>query len=96
MTVETSIVRGDERIPYVDLCVIDQASACPGSLAARDGAGCSSSTRRPRLPVLVTTNYMDELPRQGREHGQRLNILAKPYKHGDLLQRVEAALGREA
>jgi len=50
---------------------------------------------RPRLPVLVTTGYMDELPGQGREHGQRLNILAKPYKHGDLLERVEAALGKE-
>jgi CheY-like chemotaxis protein len=49
---------------------------------------------RPRLPVLVTTGYMDELPRQGL--GQRLNILAKPYKHGDLLARVEAALKREA
>jgi CheY-like chemotaxis protein len=48
---------------------------------------------RPRLPVLVTTGYMDELPRQGQ--GQRLNILAKPYKHGDLLAQVEAALGRE-
>jgi CheY-like chemotaxis protein len=51
---------------------------------------------RPRLPVLVTTGYMDELPGRGREHGQRLNILAKPYKHGDLLERVEAALGRDA
>jgi CheY-like chemotaxis protein len=48
---------------------------------------------RPRLPVLVTTGYMDELPGQGREHGQRLDILVKPYKHGDLLERVEAALG---
>jgi len=47
---------------------------------------------RPRLPVLVTTGYMDELP--GRE-GERLNILAKPYKHGDPLERVEAALGKE-
>jgi len=49
---------------------------------------------RPRLPVLVTTGDMDELP--GRGQGQRLNILAKPYKHGDLLERVEAALGKEA
>jgi PAS domain S-box-containing protein len=48
---------------------------------------------RPRLPVLVTTGYMDELP--GRGQGQRLNILAQPYKHGDLLERVEAALGKE-
>jgi len=51
---------------------------------------------RPRLPVLVTTGYMDELPAHGKAPGQRLNILAKPYKHGDLLERVEAALGREA
>ena len=50
---------------------------------------------RPRLPVLVTTGYMDELPVHGKAPGQRLNILAKPYKHGDLLERVEAALGRE-
>ncbi|PQP00954.1 hybrid sensor histidine kinase/response regulator [Massilia phosphatilytica] len=49
---------------------------------------------RPRLPVLVTTGYMDELPERGQ--GQRLNILAKPYKHGDLLEQVEAALGKEA
>jgi hypothetical protein len=46
---------------------------------------------RPRLAVLVTTGYMDDLPGQG--PGPRLNILAKPYKHGDLLARVEAALG---
>jgi len=26
---------------------------------------------RPGLPVLVTTGYMEELPGQGREHGQR-------------------------
>jgi CheY-like chemotaxis protein len=51
---------------------------------------------RPRLPVLVTTGYMDELPSQGREHGQRLDILAKPYKHGDLLERIGAALKRNA
>ena len=49
---------------------------------------------RPRLPVLVTTGYMDELPGSGQ--GQRLNILAKPYKHGDLLERVEAALSKES
>jgi PAS domain S-box-containing protein len=44
----------------------------------------------PRLPVLVTTGYMDELP--GR--GKGLDILAKPYRHEDLLGRVEAALGK--
>jgi DNA-binding NtrC family response regulator len=47
---------------------------------------------RPRLPVLVTTGYMDELPGPGQAQGERLNVLAKPYKHGDLLERVEAAL----
>jgi len=47
----------------------------------------------PRLPVLVTTGYMDELPGRGR--GEGLNVLAKPYKHEDLLERVKAALGKE-
>jgi PAS domain S-box-containing protein len=45
---------------------------------------------RPGLPVLVTTGYMDELP--GRTGGPGLNILAKPYKHEDLLERVAAEL----
>jgi PAS domain S-box-containing protein len=44
----------------------------------------------PHLPVLVTTGYMDELP--GRTGGPGLNILAKPYKHEDLLERVAAEL----
>jgi CheY-like chemotaxis protein len=48
-------------------------------------------TSHPRLPVLVTTGYMDELPGRGRD----LNILAKPYKHEELLARVEAAVGRD-
>jgi PAS domain S-box-containing protein len=45
---------------------------------------------RPQLPVLVTTGYMDELP--GRERGQGLSVLAKPYKHEELLARVKAVL----
>jgi PAS domain S-box-containing protein len=45
---------------------------------------------RPGLPVLVTTGYMDELPQGGRSGG--LNILAKPYRQEDLLQRVKVAL----
>lgn len=48
-------------------------------------------TSHPRLPILVTTGYMDELPGRGRD----LNILAKPYKHEELLTRVAAALGRD-
>lgn len=45
---------------------------------------------RPGLPVLVTTGYMDELPQGGRGGG--LNILAKPYRQDDLLERVRKAL----
>jgi CheY-like chemotaxis protein len=47
---------------------------------------------RKGLPVLVTTGYMDELPRGGRGGG--LEILAKPYRQEDLLERVRKALGR--
>ncbi len=46
----------------------------------------------PQMPVLVTTGYMDELP--GR--GTGLDILAKPYRHEQLLARVEATLGQDA
>jgi PAS domain S-box-containing protein len=52
---------------------------------------------RPALPVLVTTGYMDELPAAEAARdapGGRLDILAKPYKHEDLLERVKAALGK--
>jgi len=51
--------------------------------------------RRPGLPVLVTTGYMDELPgRSKRSEG--LDVLGKPYQHQDLLDRVSAALKRAA
>lgn len=51
--------------------------------------------RRPGLPVLVTTGYMDELP--GRhKRTEPLDVLAKPYQHQDLLDRVSAALKRAA
>ena len=46
----------------------------------------------PAMPVLVTTGYMDELPQGDRARG--LDILAKPYKHEDLLERVRMALGK--
>jgi len=45
---------------------------------------------RPGVPVLVTTGYMDELPQGGRGGG--LDILAKPYRQEDLLQRVRKGL----
>jgi PAS domain S-box-containing protein len=50
--------------------------------------------QRPELPVLVTTGYMDELP--ARERSRGLDILAKPYRHEALLERVRAALGKPA
>jgi len=43
---------------------------------------------RPGMPVLITTGYMDELPARDKS----LDVLAKPYQHQDLLDRVHAAL----
>lgn len=51
--------------------------------------------KRPGLPVLVTTGYMDELPGGGKPSGT-LDVLSKPYQHQDLLDRVGAALKRAA
>jgi PAS domain S-box-containing protein len=45
---------------------------------------------RPQLPVLLTTGYMDDLHKDSRRGG--LDVLPKPYKHNDLLERVKAAL----
>ncbi|MGZ5202926.1 MAG: histidine kinase famiy protein, partial [Telluria sp.] len=50
--------------------------------------------QRPELPVLLTTGYMDELPNPERPGG-RLDVLAKPYKHTDLLERIRQALLRK-
>lgn len=46
---------------------------------------------KPGMPVLVTTGYMDELPARG-ARDKSLEVLAKPYQHQDLLDRVHAAL----
>jgi FixJ family two-component response regulator len=46
---------------------------------------------KPSMPVLVTTGYMDELPARGARDSS-LDVLAKPYQHQDLLDRVQAAL----
>jgi len=51
--------------------------------------------KRPGLPVLVTTGYMDELPGRGKR-SEALDVLGKPYQHQDLLERVSAALKRAA
>ena len=48
---------------------------------------------RPGLPVLATTGYMDELPGRG-ARGEGLDVLAKPYHHQDLLDRIKTALKR--
>lgn len=72
----------------VDLLFTD--AIMPGGM---NGLQLADEARRlrPRLLVLVTTGYMDELPRQ--DQARRLNVLAKPYKHDELLAQVEAALG---
>jgi CheY-like chemotaxis protein/two-component sensor histidine kinase len=46
---------------------------------------------KPGMPVLVTTGYMDELPARG-ARDKSLDVLAKPYQHQDLLDRVHVAL----
>ena len=48
---------------------------------------------RPGLPVLATTGYMDELPGRG-ARGEGLDVLAKPYHHQELLDRIKTALKR--
>ncbi|MGJ7914353.1 histidine kinase famiy protein [Massilia sp. LXY-6] len=61
----------------------------PGGMNGLDLAK-QARALRPTLPVLVTTGYMDELPQGGRSGG--LDILAKPYRQDDLLERVKKAL----
>lgn len=49
--------------------------------------------RLPEMPVLVTTGYMEQLPGSDlRSDG--LNVLAKPYQHQDLLDRIKGSLKR--
>jgi CheY-like chemotaxis protein len=50
---------------------------------------------RPGMPVLLTTGYMDELPAKGKRT-PGLEVLGKPYKHADLLDKVSTALRRKA
>jgi PAS domain S-box-containing protein len=77
---------------WVDLLFTDVIM--PGGMNGLELVG-KAHALRPGLPVLVTTGYMDELPDGGRAKG--LTILAKPYKHETLLERVETTLkaGRE-
>jgi CheY-like chemotaxis protein len=79
-----------EQHPEVDLLFSDVIM--PGGM---NGLQLVDKVRelRPALPVLLTTGYMDDL--QGKQH-DRLDVLAKPYKHNDLLERVRLALQRKA
>ncbi|TFW09959.1 response regulator [Oxalobacteraceae bacterium OM1] len=49
---------------------------------------------RPELPVLVATGYMDELP-QSRKPDEALDIMVKPFRLADLVERVRQALEEE-
>jgi PAS domain S-box-containing protein len=51
--------------------------------------------KRPDLPVLLTTGYMDEIPGKGARNSP-LEVLPKPYQHTALLQRVRASLEKKA
>ncbi|MCS0658413.1 histidine kinase famiy protein [Massilia terrae] len=81
-----------EQHPDVDLLFTDVIM--PGGM---NGLQLAERVRkqRPGLPVLLTTGYMDELPAKDRP-GERLDVLAKPYKHSDLLGRIRQALGQRA
>jgi PAS domain S-box-containing protein len=47
--------------------------------------------RRPGLPVLLATGFMDELLQKG-AHTAAMHILGKPYRRAELADRVRAAL----
>jgi PAS domain S-box-containing protein len=51
--------------------------------------------KRPDLPVLLTTGYMDEIPGKGARNSP-LEVLPKPYQHTALLERVRASLEKKA
>jgi PAS domain S-box-containing protein len=72
---------------HVDLLFTDVIM--PGGMTGLELAE-QVRTAYPHVPVLVTTGYMDELPGSG----SALNVLAKPYRHEELLARVKAALKR--
>ena len=49
--------------------------------------------RAPDLPVLMTTGYNEELVAEGPTRAG-LDVLGKPYRRSDLLDRVRQALNR--
>ena len=51
--------------------------------------------RDPATPVILTTGYNDEMSLNG-PHAAALEVLGKPYKRSELIDRVQAALRRGA
>ncbi|MGY2046725.1 histidine kinase famiy protein [Methylobacterium sp. JK268] len=52
-----------------------------------------AKARHPGLPVLLTTGYNEDLVAQG-PAVPRMDVLGKPYRRGELADRVRAALSR--
>ncbi len=52
-------------------------------------------SRHPSLPVLLTTGYNDELAFEGTHPGS-MDVIGKPYRQSEMLNRVQAALRRGA
>ncbi|HEY1229875.1 MAG TPA: histidine kinase famiy protein, partial [Ramlibacter sp.] len=78
--------------PEIDLLFTDVIM--PGGI---NGLQLAERVRqeRPGLPVLLTTGYMEELPGKERPEA-RLDVLPKPYKHSELLERIRQGLGKRA
>lgn len=51
--------------------------------------------RAPNVPILMTTGYNDEMALQG-PRPDAMDVLGKPYRRGELLDRVQAALRQGA
>ena len=51
--------------------------------------------RDPAVPVLLTTGYNDDMSLEGPEPGSR-EVLGKPYKRSEMIDRVQAALRQGA
>jgi DNA-binding response OmpR family regulator len=49
--------------------------------------------RAPDVPILMTTGYNEELVAEG-SNRSGLDVLGKPYRRSDLLDRVRQALNR--
>lgn len=52
--------------------------------------------RDPHVPILLTTGYNDEMAIRQGQQPQALEVLGKPYRRSELIDRVQAALRRGA